>query len=138
MLYGTLFLSTFLSATLVPVSSEAVVAYYFYNYDNHALILFIATLGNSLGGLTNYIIGALGKTIWMERFGLKETKRIRLEKNIKRYGVWLAAFSWVPIVGDPLLIALGFFRANIWWTTSLMVIGKFLRYLILFLFFFHW
>lgn len=137
MLYSTLFFSTFLSATLVPVSSEAVVAYYFYNYNNHALILFVATIGNSLGGLTNYFIGYLGKPVWLEKFGLNHEKRVRLEHRIQRYGAWLAWLGWVPIIGDPMLIALGFFRTPFWWSTLFMVLGKFIRYLILFLFFYH-
>lgn len=137
MLYSSLFLSTFLSATLLPLSSEALVSYCFYTYDRPILILFVATFGNSLGGLTNYWVGTLGQPKWLERFGLCKTKRIKLEQHVQRYGIWLAWFSWLPFIGDPLLVALGFFRTNFWWSTLFMVIGKFIRYFVIFAFFYY-
>lgn len=48
--------------------------------------------------------------------------------KVDKYGVWLALISWVPIVGDVFVIALGFYKARPGWTMLLMLIGKFLRF----------
>jgi membrane protein YqaA with SNARE-associated domain len=88
----------------------------------------VATVGNSLGGLTNYWIGSLGQLKWLSRLGLSEKRLSELEAKIKKYGYWLAFFSWVPFIGDPMTIALGYFRVSFWRVTALVVLGKFLRY----------
>jgi membrane protein YqaA with SNARE-associated domain len=90
--------------------------------------LLIVTLGNSLGGFTNYFLGYIGNPLWLKKVGISETKIQTFETKIQRFGVWLAFFSWVPIVGDPLSIALGFFKTSFWKFTLLMVLGKFIRY----------
>jgi membrane protein YqaA with SNARE-associated domain len=58
--------------------------------------------------------------------------------SIQKYGVWLALLSWLPIVGDIIGIALGFFRANIFWSFFFMAIGKFIRYLVVVLVYLYW
>jgi membrane protein YqaA with SNARE-associated domain len=131
--YIGLFFSCFLSATLLPFSSEAVVLFLLYkNYDGW-LCLLIATTGNTLGGMTNYIIGLLGNPKWLQKLGIEEERIRSFELRIHKYGYWLALFSWVPFIGDPLTAALGFFRVS-WKPVLLLVaLGKFLRYLILIL-----
>jgi membrane protein YqaA with SNARE-associated domain len=131
--YIGLFFSCFLSATLLPFSSEAVVLFLLYkNYDGW-LCLLIATTGNTVGGMTNYIIGLLGNPKWLQKLGIEEERIRSFELRIHKYGYWLALFSWVPFIGDPLTTALGFFRVS-WKPVLLLVaLGKFLRYLILIL-----
>jgi membrane protein YqaA with SNARE-associated domain len=90
--------------------------------------LIVATIGNSLGGLTNYWIGSLCKLKWLSRLGMSEKRLSELEAKIKKYGYWLAFFSWVPFIGDPMTIALGYFRVSFWRVTALVVLGKVLRY----------
>jgi membrane protein YqaA with SNARE-associated domain len=75
----------------------------------------------------------LGNPLWFKRFGVKEEKLISFELRIQKYGYWLAFFSWLPFIGDPMTIALGFFRVPFWKVTFLIVLGKFLRYLVLIL-----
>ena len=71
--------------------------------------LAIATVGNWLGGLTSYWIGWLGRWDWIERwFKVKREKLEQQKGHVDRYGVWLALFTWLPIVGDLFAIALGF------------------------------
>lgn len=126
--YVGLFLAAFFSATVLPMNSEAVLLVLLTkNFDPVACLL-IATIGNSLGGFTNYWIGLLGSPLWFKRFGFQEKKLISFESKIQKYGYWLAFFSWIPFLGDPLTIALGFFRVSFWRVAMLIVLGKFLRY----------
>lgn len=131
--YLGLFVVCFLSATILPLTSEGVLlGFLFAGYDP-VLSLIISSIGNILGGSTNYWLGRLGKPSWLEKIGVSQEKILRFELKIKRYGFGLAFLSWLPFVGDPLLVALGFFRAPWWLVFMLMSIGKFIRYLILIL-----
>jgi membrane protein YqaA with SNARE-associated domain len=69
--------------------------------------------------------------MWLKRFGINENKLGSFEKRIQKFGFWLAFFSWVPIIGDPMTIALGFFKVPFWKVLILLILGKFLRYFIL-------
>jgi membrane protein YqaA with SNARE-associated domain len=131
--YIGLFLAGFLSATILPMNSEGVLLILLSQSFDPWSCLIIATIGNSLGGLTNYFLGKLGNPLWFKRFGVKEEKLISFEYRIQKYGYWLAFFSWLPFIGDPMTIALGFFRVPFWKVTFLIILGKFLRYLVLIL-----
>jgi membrane protein YqaA with SNARE-associated domain len=126
--YTGLFVSSFLSATILPFSSEGILLLLLKSDFNPILCLLFATIGNSLGGLTNYTIGSFGNPLWLKKVGVTEAKILSFETKVQRYGVWLAFFSWIPIIGDPLSIALGFFKTSFWKFTFLMVLGKFIRY----------
>lgn len=129
--YIGLFLAGFLSATIIPMNSEFVLlALLSQDYDPW-MCLSIATIGNSLGGLTNYLLGRLGNPLWFKRFGVSEERLLSFETRIQKYGFWLAFFSWVPFIGDPLTVALGFFRVPFGKVTFLIVLGKLIRYLVL-------
>ena len=131
--YIGLFLSCFLSATLLPLSSEAVLIFLLHKKFDVWTCVFIATAGNTFGGMTNYVIGLAGKPHWIKRLRIKEESLHRFENKIQKYGYWLAFFSWIPFIGDPLTVALGFFRVSWKPVLVLIILGKFLRYLILIL-----
>jgi membrane protein YqaA with SNARE-associated domain len=126
--YLGLFLAGFLSSTILPMNSEGVFLILLAQDFDPWTCLIVATVGNSLGGLTNYWIGSLGQLKWLSRLGLSEKRLSELEAKIKKYGYCLAFFSWVPFIGDPMTIALGYFRVSFWRVTALVVLGKFLRY----------
>jgi membrane protein YqaA with SNARE-associated domain len=126
--YLGLFLAGFLSSTILPMNSEGVFLILLAQDFDPWTCLIVVTVGNSLGGLTNYWIGSLGQLKWLSRLGLSEKRLSELEAKIKKYGYWLAFFSWVPFIGDPMTIALGYFRVSFWRVTALVVLGKFLRY----------
>ncbi len=129
--YSGLFFAGFLSATILPMNSEAVILLLLsQDFDPWSCIL-IATIGNSLGGLTNYFLGLLGNPKWLKHIGINEEKILTFERRIQKYGYWLAFFSWVPFIGDPMIVALGFFRVSFWRVALLVILGKFLRYLVL-------
>ncbi len=129
--FGGLFLAGFLSATILPMNSEAVILLMLSQHFDPWTCVLVATIGNSLGGLTNYFLGLLGNPKWLKRIGITEKKILTFEVRVQKYGYWLAFFSWVPFIGDPMTVALGFFRVSFWRVTFLVILGKFLRYLVL-------
>jgi len=123
-----LFSVTFLSATILPFSSEIFLILMLSKGYDPATCLVISTIGNSLGGITNYGLGRLGNLNWLKKVGVTEKKLEKSCVTIQKYGGWLAFFSWIPIIGDPLVVALGYFRVPFLKVFILLVIGKFLRY----------
>ena len=128
-LFG-LFLACLLSATIIPFSSEAIVAGAMALGYSTPVIVLVASLGNTVGGMISFYMGWLCKWEWLERwFKVKREKMERFRGHIEKYGVWAALLTWLPIVGDPLAIAMGFMRLNPWWTMLIMFCGKLLRYI---------
>jgi len=124
-----LFLAAFLAATILPFSSEALLAAMALGDWPSPSLLLVASIGNTLGGVTNY---GLGRWIPEEKairwFRMDPTKAERWHVFVRRRGVWAALLCWLPFVGDPIAIALGLFRAPLLPTAVLMFIGKAARY----------
>ena len=126
-----LFISSFLSATVIPFSSEFVLSFMILNGFDIYLTILIATIGNWLGGLSSYLIGRLGKwTIIEKYFGVDKNKVFNFKLKVDRWGSVLAFFSWLPIIGDVIAVSLGFFRTNFILVSIWMLFGKILRYII--------
>lgn len=126
-----LFIGTFLAATVLPFSSDALYIAVLAATKDPAGCLLVGTAGNWLGSVVTYWIGWAAKWEWIERWF--RVKRERLEKHkrtIDRYGAWAALMCWVPIVGDVIAIALGFYRCKPLWCMVLMLVGKALRFLL--------
>lgn len=130
--YVGMFLSAFLAGTILPFSSEAVLlACIGLGLDPVASIL-ATTAGNALGGLTCYWIGHLGKMEWIEKYFKVDQKQMdKATRFIHGRGAWMALFSFLPVIGDAILIVLGLMRANIWIVAVSMTAGKLLRYALL-------
>lgn len=127
-----LFCGTFLSATLLPLPSEALVIGTYELTPSFWLILSVATLGNFLGGLTNYWIGYKASTATLKkRFKLNETKIALWKTRLDKWGVYLGLISWTPFIGDPMVAVLGFFKVRFVPLAACMLVGKFLRYFVL-------
>lgn len=126
-----LFLGAFLAATIVPFSSDALyLAVLIATKDPLGCFLY-GTIGNWLGGITTYWIGWLGRWEWIERwFKVKHETLEKQKVKIDKYGVWMALLSWVPIVGDVIVIALGFYKTRPLWTIILLLVGKAGRFLL--------
>jgi membrane protein YqaA with SNARE-associated domain len=125
-----LFSASFLSATILPMSSEGILLLMLSQQYDPISCLFVATVGNSLGGFTNYALGMFGNSIWFKRFGIKEQKLMTFQKRIQKRGYLVAFFSWVPFIGDPMTVALGFFKVPFIPVLFFIVLGKFLRYFV--------
>ena len=111
--YWGLFIGSFLASTIIRMSADVLLVGVLALGGNVWGCLAIATVGNWLGGLTSYWIGWLGRWDWIERwFKVKREKLEQQKGHVDRYGVWLALFTWWPIVGDLFAIALGFYRVR--------------------------
>jgi len=92
--------------------------------------LIAATAGNILGGISIYYLGYLGKMEWIEKYAkVKKEKVNAILPNLQKFGALAATLSFVPIVGDIVILALGFFRISSFLTIFFMTIGKIARYL---------
>ena len=125
-----LFSASFLSATILPMSSEGILLLMLSQQYDPISCLFVATVGNSLGGFTNYALGMFGNSLWFKRFGIKEQKLMTFQKQIQNRGYLVAFFSWIPFIGDPMTVALGFFKVPFIPVLFFIVLGKFLRYFV--------
>lgn len=126
-----LFIGTFLAATVLPFSSDALYIAVLAMLNQPVECLLVATLGNWLGGITTYYVGRIGRWEWIEKWF--KVKRETLEKQkmrVDKYGIWLALLSWVPFIGDVFVVALGFYRTKPIPTLFLLLVGKFLRFLV--------
>lgn len=131
MVYITLFFSAFVSATLFPLGSEALLIYDITQGYNIYLLLLFATIGNSLGSLVNYFLGLKGEEYLVSKKFLNE-KYIKVSKKFfDKYGAFSLLLSWVPIIGDPITFIAGVLKYDIKKFIVLVVIAKFARYLFL-------
>jgi membrane protein YqaA with SNARE-associated domain len=127
---AALFLSAFLSATLLPGSSEAaLVALLMDEKGSPAALIAVATVGNMLGSCVNWLLGRFFAHFRDRRWfpvGLRAFERA--ERWYGRYGVWTLLFAWVPIIGDPLTVVAGALRTELRWFLPLVMLGKLARY----------
>ena len=126
---GSLFASAFLSATLLPGGSEVVLAY-LSGADNHngLILLVVASAGNTLGGMTSWLIGRLIPAGRLQRSELHPSV-----ERIRQYGPPVLLLSWLPFIGDPLCVAAGWLRVSWWWALLYIALGKSARYAVILL-----
>ncbi len=119
-----LFASAFLSATLLPGGSEVVLAYLAGANDHDPLLLLaVASAGNTLGGMSSWLIGRLIPAGEFQRPDLHPAVN-----RIRTHGSPVLWLSWVPIVGDPLCAAAGWLRVSWYRALIFIAIGKIARY----------
>lgn len=129
--YIGLFVAAFLAATILPLGSEVVFATLIYAGLDIWTCVAVATVGNTLGGITSFYIGRMGKIEWIEKYlKIRKDKIHKFEKRMENRGDWLAIFSFVPGIGDVIVVACGYFRCRILGTIIAMTIGKFARYVV--------
>jgi membrane protein YqaA with SNARE-associated domain len=134
MIYLSLFVISFLAATILPFSSELTLAGLMAtsSYDN-LLLLAVASLGNILGSVVNWILGFYSRNLSTKRwFPFKDKQIEKSSKWFNRFGRWSLMFAWVPIIGDPLTLVAGLLRVKFVEFLILVTIGKVSRYLIIF------
>jgi len=129
--YGllSLLLISFFAATLLPFGSEWFLILLLLNGTSPYLAVIVATIGNSLGAWTNYLIGVWGKD-WLIRnlLRINQQQQNRAEIWFNKYGCWSLLLSWLPVVGDPLCLVSGILRTPLSHFFILVVSGKGLRY----------
>lgn len=130
--YWGLFVASFLAATILPFSSEVVFAALIAaGLDIWSLIIF-ATIGNSLGGASCFYLGRLGKLVWLNSwFRISENKISNTINKLQGKGAFMGFFGFLPAIGDAILVALGYMRANSIIVLLSMTLGKFARYVVI-------
>jgi membrane protein YqaA with SNARE-associated domain len=128
--YFSLFLSAFSAATLLPGSSEALLAgYAVTKTGTPALLLAVATIGNVAGSAVNW---GLGRFLIHFRdrkwFPVSEQRYRQAARWYERFGVWSLLFAWLPLIGDPLTIIAGALRTQFLLFLILVSIGKLCQY----------
>jgi membrane protein YqaA with SNARE-associated domain len=119
----SVFLVSFVSATLVPLGSEpAVFAVVKANNTLFWSAILVATLGNTLGGAFDYFLGYRAKVAFAKE------RQTRWFAWLARYGAKTMLLSWVPGIGDPLCTLAGWLHLPFWPSVAYMAIGKFARY----------
>ena len=130
-----LFVSALISSTLLPGGSEVVLLYLAtQTAENHWVLWFVSTLGNSIGGIMTWVLGW-----WLvRRFPDKsldtysnKSKHQRALGQIRRWGSVSLLFSWVPIIGDPLCFVAGWLKLSFFYSVVFIVTGKAARYALL-------
>ncbi|WP_417411722.1 YqaA family protein [Hoeflea sp.] len=131
--YGSLFLASLLAATLIPAQSESVLAgLILAGRQPVAVLVAVASLGNILGSVLNWLIGR-GVEKFRDRrwFPASQKQLDRAQRHYQRFGYWSLLLAWVPVIGDPLTLVAGIMREPLWRFLLLVSIGKTGRYIVL-------
>lgn len=128
MIYLILFVSAFVSATLFPLGSEALLIYNIKENYNIYYLLFFATTGNVLGSVLNYYLGLKGESYCEKNKYLKKETINKYKSIFDKYGSYTLLLSWMPLIGDPLTFIAGILKYNFKKFLFLVFIAKFLRY----------
>ena len=131
MVYLTLFVVSFLAATLLPLGSEALLLYDI--SQNYSLLLLwsFATVGNTLGSVLNYWLGLKGED-YLERKGHLSIEKMQKARGFfNQYGAWTLLLSWAPIIGDPLTFVAGVLHYDFRRFVLIVFVAKGLRYAVI-------
>ena len=119
---AALFAASFVAATVFPLPSEAALFAYLKLHPDHvALAVAVATVGNTAGGMTSYLIGRLVPQRKVEPKAMQ---------TLRRYGAPATALAWLPVVGDALSVAAGWLRMNWLLVLAFMGMGRLARYVV--------
>ena len=130
--YGlsTVFVVSFVSATLLPLGSEpAVFGLVTLNPQLFWSAILVATAGNTLGGALTWAMGLASHQV-VDRYQ-HSRHHLRALDWLERIGPKACLLSWLPIVGDPLCAVAGWLKLPFWPCLAYMAIGKFFRYLMM-------
>ena len=121
------FISAFISATLLPAGSEPILfGYVTLNPHLYWVAIGVATVGNTLGGMFDWWLGLVSRNSFES---LKGPANGRVQRWLEQRGPKMLLLSWLPGVGDPLCIAAGWLRLPWLPCMAYMAVGKLLRYL---------
>lgn len=127
----SLFASSFIAATLLPMGSEVALYVLLQRGFDPALLLLVATTGNTAGSAVNWLLGKYLQTLKSRRwFYFTEQQIERAQHHFQKYGQYSLLLAWLPVVGDLLTLAAGIFRVRLVPFLLLVATGKMLRYLV--------
>jgi len=124
-----MFLAAFLAGSILPFSSEIVLLTLLGAGASPVVLLLCGTAGNVLGALLNYWIGTLGREEWITRYAkVSPDKLERGKRYVQRYGAWAGLLSFIPIIGDLIVVAMGYLRTPVLLSVCTITASKYLRY----------
>ena len=128
--YASLFISSFLSSTILPGHSEIILtAFIFLKKYPIIDLIFFASIGNILGSILNWCIGYFITNLKDRKwFPINKSQLTRASSWFLKYGKWTLCLSWVPLIGDPLTIIAGIFRVPIYTFIFIVSLVKTMRY----------
>ena len=126
----TVFVVSFVSATLLPMGSEPLVlGLVQLNPDLFWPVIGVATVGNTLGGAVTWWMG-YGAHRVADKYGTS-AHHLRALDWLRRLGPKACLLAWLPIVGDPLCAVAGWLKLPFWPCVAYMAVGKFARYVLM-------
>ncbi|MBJ9976920.1 DedA family protein [Pseudomonas sp. S75] len=128
--YIGLFVSAFGAATLLPLQSEAVLVALLWAKQHPVwTLLLVATAGNVLGSLVNWVLGRYLEHCREKRWLPVSARRLEsVQRTYQRYGRWSLLLSWMPVIGDPLTLVAGLMREPLWSFLIIVTVAKAARY----------
>ncbi|MFN7101582.1 MAG: YqaA family protein [Pseudorhizobium sp.] len=130
--YAGLFGAAFVAATLLPMQSEAILVGLILSSDYSVpLLVFVASVGNTLGAVVNWFLGR-GIERFRDRrwFPVSPQKLEDAQRWYQKYGKWSLLLSWLPIGGDAITVVAGVLREPLLPFLLLVFIGKSARYVV--------
>ena len=129
--YISLFISSFLSSTILPGHSEiTLTTFILLEKYSQFLLIFFASLGNILGSIVNWFLGVyITQFVNNSWFPVPKKQLDKASSWYLKYGKWSLFLCWVPIIGDPLTIVAGMFRFPLIIFIIIVSISKVLRYI---------
>ncbi len=129
--YGVigLFLNSLLSATAIPLPTEILTSALLIGGENIFLVGIALVVGSTIGGLLNYFIGFGGNKLFNKLKKKKTGYDVKREKKgnklLDKFG-WGAIFfaSWIPVIGDFILISAGAKKMKFTKFVVFMITGK--------------
>lgn len=130
--YTSLFISALGAATLLPGSSEAVLAGLLLAGYPPAPLIVIAGFGNILGSVVNWWLGTqLGRFRGRHWFPVSQRSLGCAQAWYGKYGRWSLLLSWMPVIGDPLTVIAGVMREPLPSFVAIVGVAKIVRYIVL-------
>ena len=124
-----LFLNSLLSATAIPLPTEILTSALLIGGENVFLVGLVLIVGSTIGGLLNYFIGFGGNKL-VSKFRKKKNRtdvvhEKKSNKLLDKFG-WGAVFfsSWIPVIGDFILISAGAKKMKFTKFIAFMITGK--------------
>ncbi|KAA1264075.1 YqaA family protein [Leptospira interrogans] len=126
---GLAFVS-FVSATILPFSSEAALVLALVSGLPTYEAVVWASFGNCAACIVNYFLGYSSETLVHKKLESSSTFQ-SLYQKIKIFGWPVLLLSFLPVVGDPITILSGFFRQRLWLFVSIVFTLRIVRYILL-------
>jgi membrane protein YqaA with SNARE-associated domain len=128
--YISLFITSFLASTILPLGSESLVALLIIKNFNIYTVVLIASIANFLGACTSYYIGLTGRDMFIGKYiHISENQLLQTERIFNKYGAFSLLFTWLPGIGDGIALAGGLLRYRFIHFSILVFAGKFFRYM---------